>query len=87
MTQQERDAWAAAYRLYDEISPGLKDAAAAGDHQAAAKCFTAAIGKISGLYATLDQDARLILSGVYGTLEGVYKQAQIRAQAASREQT
>mgnify|MGYP001411224682 CR=1 FL=1 len=31
MTKQERDAWAAAYRIYDEYAPGMRQAAALDD--------------------------------------------------------
>ena len=81
MTKLERDAWAAAYRIYDEITPGLRQAAAlADDGEMAGRLFSAALEKITPVYNAFDEGGRLIMLAVYGILEDVYKAAKEHAQ-------
>jgi hypothetical protein len=81
MTKQERDAWAAAYRIYDEYAPGLRQAAALDDeNEMACRLFGAALEKINPLYNESDAGGRLILLSVYDILDNVFKEARDRAQ-------
>ena len=81
MTKQERDAWAAAYRIYDEYAPGMRQAAALDDdNEMACRLFSAALEKITPTYNASDAGGRLIMVAVYGILEDVFKEARERAQ-------
>lgn len=81
MTKQERDAWADAYRVYDEIAPGLRQAAALDDNdEMAGRLFAAALEKMNPVYNASDTGGRLIMLAAYGILENVYKDARERAQ-------
>jgi hypothetical protein len=80
MTQQERNAWAAAYRIYDQYAPGLRQAAALDDdNEMACRLFDAAMDKITQSYNEADAGGRLILFGAYDILANVFKSAQNRA--------
>lgn len=77
MTKSERDAWALAYRLYEEYAPGLKAAAHLDDDNAiACGLFTAALKKITEVYSSTDPGGQLILLAVYGILESTFKDAR-----------
>lgn len=81
MTKQERDAWAAAYRIYDEYAPGMRQAVALDDDgEMAGRLFSAALEKITPVYNASDEGGRLIMLAVYGILEDVYKAAREHAQ-------
>ena len=81
MTILEREAWAAAYRLYDEYAPGLRQAAALADgNEMACRLFAAAGEKLSAAYNATDDGGRLIMLAAYGILEDVFKEARDRAQ-------
>lgn len=81
MTILEREAWAAAYRIYDEYAPGLRQAAALADgNEMAVRLFSAALDKLKPTYSTSDAGGRLIMAGVYGILEDVFIEARDRVQ-------
>ena len=81
MTILEREAWAAAYRLYDEYAQGLRQAAALDDENAmACRLFAAAGEKLSAAYNATDDGGRLIMLAAYGILEEVFHHAQKRHQ-------
>ena len=81
MTKAERDAWAAAYRLYEEYAPPLRQAATLDDdNDLACKLFTSAVEKVAQPYNESCNEGRLILLGAYGILEEVFKDAQKRHQ-------
>lgn len=85
MTILEREAWAAAYRIYDEYAPGLRQAAALTDgNEMAVRLFSAALDKLKPTYSTSDAGGRLIMAGVYGILEDVFIEARERAQEAAK---
>lgn len=69
MTKAERDAWAAAYRLYEEYAPPLRQAATLDDdNDLACKLFTSAVEKVAQPYNESCNEGRLILLGAYGIL-------------------
>lgn len=81
MTTRERDAWASAYRLYDEYTPALRQAATLDDdNEMAGRLFLAALEKIKPLFTNDGDDANWILLGVYDILDYVFKEAQKRHQ-------
>ena len=81
MTKQERNAWAAAYRVYDEHAPDIRQAAALDDNGiSAGKVFAEALEKITPVYDVSDAGGRLILLAAYAILEDVYRDAQKHAQ-------
>lgn len=83
MTKQERDAWAAAYRLYDQFAPGLRQAAALDDdNEMATRLFGAAAETISPIFDKSDDGGRLILLSLYGILESVFTAARNRSEAS-----
>lgn len=73
MTKQERDAWVAGYRLYDEYAPQLRQAASANDKEKAGNIFATVSNRLSSLYNVSDPGGQLILISVYGILDGVYE--------------
>ena len=80
MTTQERDAWAAAYRLYEEYAPGLRSAAVMDVD--VGNLFAAALEKMRSTYNATDENGQLITVGVYDILCNVYQDARRRAQDA-----
>ena len=77
MTISERDTWTFAYRLYDEIAPLLRQAAAMNDNnETAGKIFCDVIERCRVRYDAQDHGGRLILLGVIDILDGVFKEAQ-----------
>lgn len=81
MTKAERDAWAAAYRLYEEYAPPLRQAATLDDdNELAGKLFSSAVEKVAQPCNQSCTEARLILMAAYGILEEVFKDEQKRHQ-------
>ena len=76
MTAEERDAWAAIYRLYDEYAPALRQA----DDELAGMLFMAAGEKVAQLFNKSCTNSRLILVAGYDILSEVYKDAKKRHQ-------
>ena len=77
MTQQEREAWALAYRVYDQYSRALRQAAGMDDDgETARKLFEAAGDQLSKFYSATDDGGRLIALAVYGILSEVYTSAR-----------
>ena len=73
MTKQERDAWSAGYRIYDEYAPKLRQAASADDKELAGNIFMAISNRLSILYNASDQGGQLILLSVYDILSDVFE--------------
>ena len=81
MTNQERDAWTAAYRIYEEYAPGLRQAAILDDdNEMANRLFSAALDKTKTAYNASDADGRLIMLAAYDILNDVFNAARDRAQ-------
>lgn len=79
MTTRERDAWAFAYRLYDELAPQMRQAAALDDdNETACKIFQAALSRINPHFAAPGDAANLIYIRVYDLLDDVFKEARKR---------
>lgn len=74
MTTKERDAWTAAYRIYDEYAPKLRNA----DSTLAGEIFNTVGNRLNSLYNASDDGGRLILLSVYDILGGVFKLSQDR---------
>ena len=84
MTKQEREAWAVAYRLYEEYAPALRQAAALDDdNEMACRLFGAALDKIIPAYNVSDEGVRLILSAAYDILDDVFKATRDHAQSGA----
>ena len=82
MTKQERDAWAVAYRVYDQFAPGLRQAAGLDDNdEMAGRLFSSALEALNPAYNATDAGGRLILLAVYGILENVFKTAKNGAES------
>lgn len=80
MTAQERDAWAFAYRLYEELAPKLRQAATMNDdNETAEKLFMTALERIRPRYIKEGHDVNRIYFRVYDMLDDVFKDAQNRA--------
>lgn len=73
----ERDAWALAYRVYQEYAPALRQAATLDDTDLACKLFSSAVEKVA---QPCNESCRLILLAAYGILEEVYNTARKRHQ-------
>lgn len=73
MTTQERDAWSAGYRIYDEYAPKLRQAASAGDKEMAGNIFATISNRITSLYNASDQGGKLVLLSVYDLLSNVFE--------------
>lgn len=83
MTKQEREAWAVAYRVYDEFAPGLRQAAVLDDGGELARGLFSAIGaKLAAAYDATDENGRLLTVAAYGILESVYESAHRRDKTA-----
>ena len=83
MTKAERDAWAAAYRVYEEYVPALEQAARLhDDNDTAVRLFTAAGNKIVTAMAATDENGRIVLAHCHGMLTDAFKHAQEGAQDA-----
>lgn len=90
MTQQERDAWADIYRLYDEFAPGLRAAAAMDDDNVTAgNLFCSALEKMRLKFDGQSPEGQLLILAGYDILDQVFKDAQkrakYRAEAEGRE--
>lgn len=72
MTTKERDAWAVAYRIYDEYAPKLRNT----DNEMANSIFQTVSNRLSSLYNESDNGGQLILLGVYDILGNVYENAK-----------
>ena len=86
MTTQEREAWATAYRLYDEYAPALRQAATLNDdNEMAGRLFLAALDKLKTHFTSDDDDSNWILLSAFDTLDNVFKAAQKRKQAPAEK--
>lgn len=77
MTNQEREAWALAYRLYEEFAPAMRGAATV-ENNADLTCalFESVLERIRPVYKDTNSEGRLLLLGAYGILERVYDEAR-----------
>lgn len=83
MTQQERDAWALAYKLYDEFAKKLRQAATLDDAGKTARALFETIQeRLRVFYNANGADARLLSVATYGILEQVYREAKNKAAGA-----
>ena len=76
MTKQERDAWAAAYRVYDEFSPRIRQA----DDATGCQLLAAAGERLAASYRESDQGGKFILLAGLSVLEDVYRAARDHAE-------
>lgn len=73
MTQEEREAWTAAYRAYERYADAIKAAAAAKDGDTVARLFNAASDDLGAAdFAQKPVTVQQILLGAMFTLDGLY---------------
>lgn len=83
MRKEERDAWAAIYRLYEEYAPALRQSAILKDKELAVNLFNSAGEKLRNQFNKSCKDARLILKCGYDILSEVYQDTQTQAEAST----
>lgn len=79
MTNGDRAAWVAAYRVYDSFLPSIKTAAADHDTDTACQLLAEVRDVVAPVYDDADQGGKLLLIAVYGILEEIYADTRLNS--------